>query len=73
MDERMYEIILERAKYTTIARFQDQYRMCGSMTKCEIYQEVKDLCKILNVVAPYANRSWVVPVNLLKMNDLWKK
>lgn len=57
MDDHMYENILSYAECELIPRFQKEYTENQNITKCTSYQEIKDLCSILNIVAKWAGYS----------------
>ena len=54
MDDHVYEQVMSYAECDLITRFQGEYSRCQKVTDCESYEEVKDLCKVLNTIAKYA-------------------
>ena len=53
MDDHVYTQVLEYAECDLIPRFNEEYRKCGNIKACESYEEISDLCKILNTIAKY--------------------
>ncbi len=55
MDDHVYTQVLEYAECDLIPRFNEEYRMCGNIKACASYEEISDLCKILNTIAKYTS------------------
>lgn len=66
MDDHMYNQMLSYAECELIPRFQTEYAECGTMAKCDSYEEMKALCTALNAVAPYAGYDKVTPSSFIE-------
>lgn len=53
MDDHVYDRIKDYAEAYLIPIFNQEYKATGNMRKCEHYEEMKDLCKVLNIIAKY--------------------
>lgn len=50
MDDHMFDRVWEYGLCELIPRFQKEYKECNSMTACPSYKEIKDYCKVLNLL-----------------------
>ena len=58
MDDHVYTQVLEYAECDLIPRFNEEYRKCGNIKACESYEEISDLCKILNTIMVIITHTW---------------
>lgn len=69
MDDHMYDRVWTYGNYELVPRFQKEYSECGSVQKCSSYQEIKEFCKVLNIIRKwiYANQDYkpITPSDLL--------
>ncbi len=65
MDDHMYDNMRAYAECELIPRFQEDYKTYGNILDCPSYPEIRDLCKALNIVAPYAGYSKITPADFI--------
>lgn len=53
MDDHLYGQVLAYAEAWLIPKFQQEYKETGKMKECAHYEEMKDLCKVLNIIVKY--------------------
>ena len=54
MDDHIFNKVWDYAMLDLIPCFKDEFNKCGKMTECASYEEMQDLCKVLNIMAKYA-------------------
>ena len=54
MDYHMYKEMWNHVRFDIIPRFREEYKKYGKMSSCPSYEKVKDFCKAINIVGPYA-------------------
>ena len=65
MDDHMYDQMMSYAECDLIPRFQAEYANKGVLSKCDSYEEMKDLCTALNAVAKWAGYGKVTPSSFI--------
>ena len=50
MDDHMFEYVEDYGKCELVPRFQEEYKKYGTMQNCPSYEEIKDFCKVLNLI-----------------------
>lgn len=58
MDDHLFDRVWNYGSYGLIPQFQREYKEHGVMSKCPSYEEVKDFCKILNLIQKWAGFRW---------------
>lgn len=61
----MYENILSYAKCELIPRFQMEFSEYKKISNCPSYEEMKDLCSVLNLVAKYTAYNKQTPIDFI--------
>ena len=50
MDDHLYEYVMDYGNCLLIQYFNEEYKKYGKMSLCPSYEEVKDFCKVLNLI-----------------------
>lgn len=66
MDDHVYTIIRDYAEADLLPTFRAEYETSGRLEDCESYEEVKALCRALNIIAPYAGYERVTPKDFVE-------
>lgn len=54
MDFDMLDIVCDHAWDSLLPEFWDEYKKLGSVKKCQSYEEIKDFCKVVNLIYKHA-------------------
>lgn len=50
MDDHMFDFVESYGNCELVPRFQEEYKKYGTIRNCPSYEEVKDFCKVLNLI-----------------------
>lgn len=53
MDDHMFEWVREYGNSWLVPRFQSEYEKYKEIKKCPSYEEIKDFCKVMNILAKW--------------------